>query len=213
MESDVVIALIGAISTITVGLLGYLSRRKQTNKRVQAENEISMQRVALDFGAFLSEWREITEEIHTLFDETELDRFLILRAFNGVESPRWTTAVLQLRKEGQKPVAYVHYELDKDYKDRLHLIQREGYDRIVTAELDECGIKYIYESEGVRDSFWAFIDKHQMTHPTSKQVASVITYCSFATMSKKGLDENTITRCRVLVGRLKGAAMMFHDQS
>ena len=205
--TEIAIAVIGGAATVATAYLTNRKARHQKTKRVQAENEMRFQAAALDFAMFLDTWGDIVEQVKIMFDETELERFIIFRAFNGKHHPKWTTGVLQMRDAGQHPVSYVHYELDDDYKNRLSLIGSSGYARVIVKDLKDCGIKEIYEAEGVTDSFWAFIDRRE----SKDGMSHAITYCSFATTQESGLSEATITRCKVITGRLKGAAQAFQN--
>lgn len=205
--TDLLIAVVGAFTTIAVTLIGAKLKQTEKNKRLQAENEMRFQSAALDFAMFLESWADIQGEVSSLFKETNVSRFIIFRAFNGIEEYRWTTGVLQMRAEGDKPVSYVHYELDSDYKVRLLDLQKFGQLRLVVDELPESGIKEVYKAEGVSDSIWYFIDKRVLEDVGS----AALTYCSFSTKTGDKLTEEEVTRCRLIVGRLKGAAMAFKD--
>ena len=50
-----------------------------------------------DFDQF---WAGIENDLKSLLDETCIDRFLVLRAFNGQEKPKWTNAIFQMRSVG-----------------------------------------------------------------------------------------------------------------
>jgi hypothetical protein len=202
---QIVIALIGlagVIVTATVGIVKVLVERQKLD---QAESEIRFQRAALGFPEFVEEWGEIGQELIKLLEETEIDRFMIFRAWNGHLEPRWTTAVYQLRSAGQAPIAYVHFELDEDYVNRVKKIAQGGPLVMVTDSLPDSEIKKVYEAEGVTASLWAHLDTFETTDRISKAVA----YCSFATHAPSLISNSTMTRCRVLTGRLKGLATAF----
>lgn len=171
----------------------------------QAESELKLQQKALDFGAFIEEWSETHRDISHLLQETQLDRFLILRAWNGKLAPRWTTAVFQMRLGEQKPISYVHFELDTDYVSRLKEISIRNILTFAVADLPDCEIKKVYEVEGVKHAVWAHIMSEEV--PGSTTVSH--TYCSFATRSDTPIDQNVTTRCVILAGRLKGIAANF----
>jgi hypothetical protein len=202
---EVVIALIGLAGVIATASVGILKVAIERHKLIQAEQEVRFQRAALSFPEFVEEWDEIGKELVRLISETEVDRFMILRAWNGYLEPRWTTAVYQLRAAEQAPVAYVHFELDEDYVHRVKQIAKGGPISMITAELPHSEIKRVYMAEGVTASMWAHLDSFETTDGRSRAVA----YCSFATHVDTLLTEKTMTRCRVLVGRLKGLATSF----
>jgi hypothetical protein len=202
---EVVIALIGLAGIIATATAGIFQVAIERQKLMQAEQEIRFQRAALNFPEFVEEWGEIGRELVSLIEETEVDRFMILRAWNGYLEPRWTTAVYQLRAAEQAPIAYVHFELDQDYVHRVKQMATGGPIHMVTAELPESEIKRVYQAEGVTASMWAHLD----TFETSDGKARAVAYCSFATHLDTLLTEKTMTRCRIMVGRMKGLATSF----
>lgn len=201
----VIIALIGLFGVLATAYVGYRKVSVERHRVFQAEREIRFQRAALGFPEFVAEWGDIVEELTSLIDDTEIDRFMILRAWNGHLEPRWTTAVYQMRTADQAPVAYIHFELDRDYVDRVRRIVQTGPAYLVTDDLPDSEIRNVYLAEGIKASYWAYIDSIQTTDGNSKAVA----YCSFATHKDGGIAPETMTRCKILVGRLKGLAHHF----
>lgn len=203
-NAEVLAASITTVGVIAAAVIGYMDRRKTKLKLKQAEQEVGLQRAALDFAGFMEEWHETTHDIEKLFAETNIDRFLMLRAWNGSLDPRWTTAVLQMRQGPQEMVSYVHYELDVDYVSRLKEISIRNTMIFNVADLPDCDIKRIYEAEGVECAFWAHIDTRQKDADSA-----AITYCSFASHDGT-IDETTALRCKLIAGRLKGVSGGFY---
>lgn len=203
VEAQILVAVIAGISGVMIAALpAYLTYRSKTEsvrkEHKLAMRELDVQRVALGFDGFLAEWAEIHDELSQLIRETEIDRFLILRAWNGELSPRWTTAIFQFRDADQKPFSYVHFELDEDYIERLRYIASKAETVIEVDQLPPSAIKSVYEMEGVKHSFW--------THLSSKRLSSSsvgITYCSFASHGEAPLSNTTLIRCRMLASRLR----------
>lgn len=212
LQPGVLEAFIGACSVVAVALIGYFTemrkRKAERQQRVQAELELTLQSVQLELSDFIKEWGEISIELANLMNETELDRFLILRAWNGHLYPKWTTAIYQMREGDQKPFSYVHYELDSDYQTRLATIQNNGPLIFKTEKLPPSGIRDIYRAEGVKDSLWCHISTKTLKNRGN---AKAVTYCSFSTHQESGLDSTTILRCKVLTGRLQGLALSFGE--
>lgn len=210
--TQVVVATIGLIGiTVTAGV-GYLQSRAKSRAEIELEKmrakltmatqEMSMTRAGLDFSAFLADWDGVLADLRALMDETCIDRFLILRAWNGNLDPKWTTAVFQYREGGQRPRNYVHFELDEDYVERLHQICRGRPLQFNVQQIPDSAIKRVYEEEGVTGSLWCHL--HSREEPGAPGCHS-ITYCSFATHSGE-IDEAIATRCVTLASRLKGVA-------
>lgn len=203
--TEVIVALIGLAGTLATAYLGHKKLKNSKHKLNQAESELKFQQKALDFGAFMEEWSGTHDDIVSLLENTCIDRFLMFRAWNGRLAPRWTTAVFQMRLGNQEPVSYVHFELDTDYVSRLKEISIRNVIAFAVEDIPDCAIKRVYEAEGVKHAVWVHITSEEV--PNSDTVTH--TYCSFATHDDEPIDQNLITRCQILGGRLKGIAMQF----
>lgn len=205
MDTEILVASLGFLGVLVTATIGWFSTNREKHRRQQSENEMSLQMAALDFADFLKEWHGTVSELHQLMETTTVDRFIILRAWNGRLAPRWTTAIYQVRQKGQEHFNYVHYELDQDYVDRLRHVSLGGEMRFKTADLPDCGIRDVYHNEQVTESVWFELDHREVRGTDSR----AITYCSFATHEAQGLDDDTVTQCRIIANRLKGVAMTF----
>jgi hypothetical protein len=205
MSDAVIVALIGLVGVLATVVLGYTKLQRELG---QAKLEMRFQRAALSFPEFVEEWHEISHDILLLMSETVVDRFLVLRAWNGHMEPRWTTALFQLRTDGQMPVAYVHFELDTDYVNRLREVTQKNNVYLVTKDLPpDSALAEVYRSEGVTASLVSHLASQQGPNPNAK----AHTYCTFATHNEALMDENTRTRCKVLASRMKGFATSFDN--
>jgi hypothetical protein len=203
--TEVLVAFSGLAGAIATAVIAGMKIRLEGRKLQQAEREIRFQRAALGFPEFVSEWDEINKELAKLMSETEVDRILIFRAWNGHLEPRWTTAVFQMRSNGTAPVSYVHFELDDDYVQKIRQIVQRGPITMVTTDMLPSKIKSVYEAEGVKSSLWAHLDTFQTTDGEGKAIA----YCSFSSTSGAPLLPHTATRCGIIISRLKGLAGAF----
>lgn len=188
----------GSFAILSV-ILGNEWRKANTEKRNQ-EAEIRFQSAALSFEDFLLDWGEIDAGVRDLFEKTNVDRFLLLRAWNGHSDPKWTTAFFQIRDGIHEPVSYVHFELDDDYVNRLMQIKSRGMIHFSSADLPESAIKRVYDLEKVKSSAWFFLDRRTLEGTNS----SAITYCSFASHSAGELSQDEITKAQIIVSRIKG---------
>lgn len=204
ISGEIIASLVGAFGVIVASAIGYYAQRRVKHRLTQAEREVTFQRAAIDFAQFMEEWQELTHEIERLFADTNIDRFMILRAWNGSLDPKWATAVFQMRQGVQEVISYVHYELDVDYVSRLKEISIRNNIQFNVCDLRESGIKEICENEGVTSAIWCHIDTRKISSDSS-----AITYCSFATHDGE-IDAATAFRCRLIAGRLKGVSGGFY---
>jgi hypothetical protein len=210
MDSSIANSLIALVGVVSTAAFTYMGVRLKFGKAQlkQAEQEIDFQRTALGFSEFIAEWASISKEMELLIETTSIDRVLIFRAWNGSMSPRYTTAVYQLREGGQDPISYIHVELDQDYQDKIRQIVGRKNLYFEVDKIEDSAIKAIYLVEGVTASYWAYLHSFSLKGSKSKAVI----YMSFATHSNQMIDEATKTRCNLLVSRLRGIAEDMHTK-
>lgn len=205
---EVWVAAITAIGTIFTGFFATLpsllkSRRQHAEKDLEIEQlrrELSTQSEALSFEDVFVENDQVRGNIERLCRTTEIDRVMLLRAWNGRHNPRWTTAIWQYRLGNQEEQEYIHTELDPDYIGRLRSIEDKGAMMVVTDEIPESLVKRIYKKDGVKSSLWDYIGKNCIEGGDQ----CVILYMSFATQEGV-ISEATATECDLITDRMKGA--------
>ena len=201
--------LLGAVITAIPALIAIYATYKHKNKELDmTQAELDFQRYSLDFGQFLNEWGDTHQEILNLINTTKIDQFMILRAWNGENNPKWTTSVLQIRESDHKPVSYIHFELDSDYVNRLRSLKISNYNYHTTEDLPDCAVKDVYLVEGVKSSLWALIGFSDVID--GKQA---VTYCSFTTRDPEPITPEEVTKCKILMGRLKGIQNLFTERN
>lgn len=170
-------------------------RLEKENKAMQ--REMNVQRTALSgFGGLMLKFSVVEEEARRLCAQTSISRILILCAWNGDFSPKWTTAVWQ-HVEKTTPVSYIHVGLDDDYVERLRQIEKNNSILFNTDDAPESLIKQIYESEDVSESLWVFLSAAETTDKKGR----LITYMSFS--SQGGIiDRVTRVKCELLANRI-----------
>jgi len=158
--------------------------------------------VKKDFAKLLVIWGKTIGDIDRLIDETEIDRFLMLTAINGIEHPRETTAHFQKREEGQKKYEYEEIQIDDHYRNLLKQTIQDGFVYFIVDELpDGVLIKNIYMMEGVKSSMWIFICVNDFGNGKKS-----ITYASLSTHQDGGISASTQTRCLITRDLLAGAS-------
>ena len=207
MSDEIIAALIGFAGIVVTALIGYVKVSGQRAQTQLAENELRTTQEGLSFAAFLGDWQNTSKEMSALIAETEIDRILILKAWNGKLNPRWTTSTFQLRAGGQEPRQYIHFELDADYVGKLkHMIANNSLSFTV-ADIPESFIRSVYEAEGVKSSYWSHIESRKRDN-----AGTSISYASFSSHTADAISPETQTRCMILTGRLKGLAANFHAE-
>ena len=202
--TEVIVACVTSLAAIALAAAGRKQKKKSRKeiaqvkdqlefKTTQARRQMEFQSKALAFS--LVYWNTIHADLKDLCNETEVDRFIVLQAVNGIADPRWATALFQYRggDADEKPVSYVNVELDADYVRRLKKVREEG-ELTFSVEGDSSALIHsIYRNENIRASAWFMIGTSQLSEGMTE-----ITYCSFATHSHDMITDNTMTRCRLI---------------
>ena len=207
-------ALIGFAGVVITAVLGYMGIRYQARRANMAENEMELQAAAMDMSMFLGDWAEIHKSVEELMEASNIDRFLILRAWNGQLTPKWTTSIVQIRRGMQEPLTYQHFELDQDYVNRIRQTVVDRSVRYQVSKAEPSAIKRVYEMEGVTEAIWTHIESAPLAKDPESEACL---YCSFATheaptMGQDNIiSENTATKCELITQRLKGLARVFRE--
>lgn len=193
-------ALAGAlIAASTAAIKQYTKRKNSERELVEIKRELYLQSQALSLEDFLGALSEIQEDLRSLYEKHGIDRFIMLRAWNGISNPRYTNAFYQVRFGEQDPVQYVHFEIDDDYIKRLHTVMGERRAAFSTSEIPHSKIREVYELEGILHSAWFYICKKI----DAKTNAAAITYCSFAKKIDERFKSTQIVECELIVGKIK----------
>lgn len=204
---EVIVAAITAIGLVlAAAIAGYYRVRVLRLKLSQAENEVYFQREALDITAFVKDWDGFVLDLKILMENSNIDRFSMLRAWNGYLEPRWTSAVFQFQADGEKMVSFMHVELDSHYIEQLRNVSLSGVMQFKTKDAPQGALfRGLGETEGIEESLWAHIET--LTIPGTETKA--ITYCCFGTHDPAGIDAHGAARARIIIGQLKGMAHNF----
>lgn len=195
MSDSIVVAFMGLIGVLATAFFSYLANKKKSLQLTQMNKEMSLQRSALSLSDFLSKWPEVYADIKEIMNSTNIDRFMICRAWNGELEPKWVTSIFQIRMGDQEPISYVHFEVDEDYAERLRLLKSK-YLKFKTEEISDSVVKRIYSAEGIAHSFWAHIEEHSDGNSASHS------YCSFSTHNGE-IEEFTELKCKILASKLR----------
>lgn len=208
MTTEIITALIGTSGVFVTAILGYCAKRGESRRRARAEDALASVKATLDYGSFLSTFHDLDHEVDRLISETSIDRVLILNAWNGLEDPKWTTAVYQHHAPGQSGRSYIAVRLDPDYIQRLRTIKAGGRMWFKTEDLPPALVRQIYESEGVRSSVWYHLDSREI--PNGKNGPTSCCYVSFSSQTGEIPPEDE-TRCTLIADRMAQHVRMFYE--
>lgn len=151
MSEAITIALISAVAgiavTIVAGYLNLVAKNKEAtkiNKRLQIE--LSCVNILFNHE-FL---KTLNTKVDEIFDNTRVDRFLILFAVNGKTSFNYATVCYEKTKKNSISrgaiYRYVRIEVDKNYKVMLQETEQNGMLLLEVNKMPECLLKDIYKS-------------------------------------------------------------------
>lgn len=203
IKMELLLSLLGLVAAFFAAATAYYRYRKEKLGRLVAEAELSTGRSSLDFATLLEEWSLFENELRDLLETTEIDRFIIFRAWNGYLSPKWTTSLYQQRTADQKIQSYIHFEIDQDYVNRLKEVNSHRIKKWKTNELSEGVLKEVYEAEGVKSTLWA----HIYTKEPSDKVKAM-TYCSFSSHKTDTISKTTENKCKIIANMLTGMVLL-----
>jgi hypothetical protein len=160
--TKVIIALIGLAGTIGGAVIAHRYGKKEGRKTLIRAEQSTHFRLIGDIKDFLG----IEEAALELFNKTEVDRFLILVAVNGVTEFRAATCIYEQQKAGEERAQitvsatsqYVNFEFDHYYRQMLKDIEARGsviYQDV--NQMPDSDLKSIYKMEGVKKSKVLFL--------------------------------------------------------
>jgi hypothetical protein len=178
-------ALITAITTAVATYWGIQSKNK--DRQVRGLKKAAASYVPRELQ-FLSHWGSFERKLKKILEETEVDRFILFRCWNGVDDPMWTTAIYQFREGGQEWFNYYLVPLDADYQKRIRNMKADGVHAVKVDDIPQSMIKTVYEGEGVCYSMWY----HVCSDPSEGTDHVAHTYFSAATHENvEDFDEHT----------------------
>ena len=216
MTSELSTTLItSSFTLLTAGLAAWQAiKLKKLDKALEAEKNIKLEKEkvivikqeetdVLDYKlkalSYLLEFETFTNLVKALddiFQETSVDRFLILYGINGSTVMKSVSAIFQYEKKTETDAKwrfdaigkYKDLEIDEYYKNMLLEIEEKGHTYITTEELPKYAIlKFFYEKEGVTSSIVKFFFRKNLS-----ENRDMILYCSFGTHDKNKLSESDL---------------------
>lgn len=194
--TDIIVALIGALTTIIAALLGRL-KSLGTEKRLL--KKVNNKQDVVTFADVLSRSLDLFRQVSRIQKETEFDRFILFVANISDKGNPTTDAFVEIRNGTQAIRVYQDVPLDLDYIKKLNRIKTGESLSVVTQEERDCLIKAIYQDEEVTESIWSCI-YYNKTH---------VCYCSHATHSPGGITKKAAARNALLINRFRNLAKKF----
>jgi hypothetical protein len=208
---QIVLGLFTLVGTLGGGYLAYKSGIKKKTAVVEktpiAELEVKYNDSGKNFLGYLSAWNDIERCIADLLSTSSLDRFIMLRGWNGVRDPEFTTAVYQYKSESDKYQAFQSLPLDDDYRAKLRHTYKNPLVFVTAEQQEGCLIRRIYELEGIKSTVWYFISSDAIQGIPERATM----YCSFGSTGEEVLDAATLLRSELLVAKIKEVMGKFAD--
>lgn len=194
--------LAAAVTGVTTWLVGRTKVQKLEGQLSQAEHFLAAEAEAMKFEHQFAASARIRDQFQALCEQTEVDRILLLIAWNGVAAPKWTKAIYQFRMGEQEVTEYIHTELDDDYRMRLVEIQDSPNGKVYRVEemAEHSLIRQIYDAERVKSSLWVFLRARAYDDGTC------YSYLSFSSHHTESISPDVRTRVRLLVNQIRSQA-------
>lgn len=188
-------ALLTAFSTIYA--IYSRNRVKQARQEIKTVQAIHLDQIP-DKLKFLAEWALFENKVVKLLRETEIDRFIFFRCWNGLYDPKWTTAIYQYEEEGEEEkFSFKLVPFDDDYLCRFVDMKQNGFHEIQVKAMPPSLIKNIYDAEQLKVSIWF----HVKTDVVSETI-SAHAYFSAASRTAEAIAPTTKARLQDLAWEL-----------
>jgi hypothetical protein len=219
MTDAIIVALIGAISSIVLAFIAWkqsvqiktmelhtteiLEKKeelRQENRKLKLE--LSSLTILFDYYFYSLMQRQVDE----IFNLTKADRFMVLFAINGKTDFNYVSVAYEQTRTADKKGAisrYVRLEIDRHYKDLLKDVERSSPVVLETAGMPESLLKNIYlaPDEQVHHCTVNFlcripVDEHN----------DIVIYTSTATMGKSPFTNQELASIKTRHDRLRAHA-------
>lgn len=175
---------------------------KERYDRRKQKFEVELSDFEIRFA--LEDLVEIREDVRHIFDSTKADRFLILKAENGKQSPKWATAIYEQHKGVPVILAtevYKKVRIDDIYREMIDTAELEGVTIMHTEAMQKTSrLRAIYESENVQHSNCYFLCRYPLKSDSEKWV---VMYCTLATENVEPFTPHEETALELFADRLR----------
>lgn len=185
MSEVIVVALIGALSTIIAAIIAIFKDRRasrQANINTSLLKEIHDLRISFDEGrkklaestlkanildrlGELGIFNEIKNSIDRIFEKTRADRFLIIFSMNGTHEFRAVSIAFEIHRNPKSSNAIVRYrdvEIDDSYRELIHQVEKQGNVDLLREDMKPQILKDFYTIEGINTIKLTFIERKHL---------------------------------------------------
>ena len=185
MNNEIIIALIGGITTIIASLIAFFKDRKakeESNnnglllKKIELlthsiendrENllENSVKSNILDKLSEFAVFNEIKNSIYRIFDKTRADRFLLLFSLNGTRELKRVSVAFEIHKNPQTSNAIVRYrdvQIDNQYRELINRLEVEGTIDLSREQMTPQILKDFFTIEGMNTIKLTFVERRHL---------------------------------------------------
>jgi hypothetical protein len=153
-----VMTFAGVVVTALSGAVGYAVKHYIEKRRLQAAKGTTDVELKLTF----SEFATLCERVGKLISTTKVERFLILKAENGVTMPEDTTIIHSLpTSQALMLIDNVNFSIDSYYRDMLIKAEKEDRFDMETADMPAGSkLRKLFEGDGVTYANCHFMCKY-----------------------------------------------------
>ena len=190
MNSEVLIAMIGGGTTLSVAALSFWQKirlkrlQMELSKKERIINESDKNFVALVLLMDFELVNNIKNKIDFIFQRTKIDRFLLQIAVNGKVDFNVVSVIFEqhkdIKKAGYSVSRYSHLYVDDNYRSVIKRAEKVGQVYVEYDKMEDCYLKQLYKEEGITSA----IKKHVYRIPLDSENDMVL-FCSLST--KNGL--------------------------
>lgn len=201
---DLATIIAGVLVAAITGYFGWKTAQTERAKRGKAEREAVIARRKFSLAVKHKTYDAIRKDIQALMEGTCIERYVMLVAHNGIDQPILTTAIVQMRENGEPNVIYEDFAIDQHYRECLREIRDKKWIYMRVQDMPHnARIRAIYEDiEDVTATFWGLVSVNNVLEGVYEY-----TYITLSTRNEKGeIDEGCLERCRLILDRLRAQA-------
>lgn len=190
MESELIISIISVIGIIIPSYLNYKSNRKI--KKLECDNKNKeINRNVVDKLLDLTLLNKIQQSVNVIFDETTVEKFMILIAINGKTNFNTITCIFEQNKKyrGNAIGRMRNLQIDQEYKNLIRESELKPIVKIDVKQMKQSILKSLYSTSNVK---YARL-KHIIRSPIDNNNDALV-FCSIATERNEdfNFDEEVI---------------------